>query len=74
MAIGVISASIPVNVGVTADHQAKFRVTAKSTAFPTPGAATTAVNSLTETSIETAQEAENGVRHTQAGEIINTKI
>ncbi|WP_297842444.1 hypothetical protein [Pseudomonas sp.] len=66
MAIGVISASIPVNVGVTAQHQAKFRAAKESIIIPT----TAAQQEAHETSAIAAPSTA-GISGT--GEILNTK-
>ena len=67
MAIGVISASIPVNVGVTAQHQAKYRTAKILTANDTTQASKDASEVPATTNPSTA-----GIDGT--GEIINTKV
>ncbi|MDB6049196.1 MAG: hypothetical protein JWR17_1942 [Pseudomonas sp.] len=66
MVIGVISASIPVNVGVTAQHQATFRPSKELTATPT--AISTAAATEASSVADLMSAGAGG-----AGEIINTK-
>jgi hypothetical protein len=67
MVIGVISASIPVNVGVTALHQAKFRPIRESTAAPGSISAATGTEAASTVALGKPD-------HSGAGELINTKV
>ncbi|MEA9975715.1 MULTISPECIES: hypothetical protein [unclassified Pseudomonas] len=71
MAIGVISSSIPVNVGVTAEHQAKFRVTTHSASSPSDHAVASDLKSIAGAAADTEKEGGPDDLRAQA---INVKV